>query len=148
MIVNLVKRRFKWPTQLVVNGVIATMIATMIVTATMSHLKTRNPNICFVKNAHAGVLCAKSADAPIASKLYVAIAESGCVRIVGTGMIYAGAMVIVLVAAPKSIAVLMDGLVVNVTSGCVLGAAGATIHVRNAAPERNWMMTMTIKHSL
>jgi len=29
----------------------------------------------------------------------------------------------------------MDGLVVNVTSGCVQGAAGATIHVRNAAPE-------------
>jgi hypothetical protein len=61
----------------------------------------RNPSIYFVRNALAGVLCAKSADAPIASKLYVVIAESGCARIVGTGMIYADVMAIVLVAAPK-----------------------------------------------
>jgi len=68
--------------------------------AITSHLTKRTP-IYFVRNALAGVLCANSVDAPTASKLYVAIAERGCVRIVGTGMIYAGAMVIVQVAAPR-----------------------------------------------
>jgi hypothetical protein len=35
----------------------------------------------------------------------------------------------------------MDGHAVNVTSGFVLGAAGATTRARNAAPERNRMMS-------
>jgi len=77
-----------------------------------------------------------SADVPIASKLYVAIAESGCALIVRTAMIYAGAMAIVQVAAPKSIAVPMDGRVVSVTSGCVLGAVDATTRALNVALER------------
>jgi hypothetical protein len=75
--------------------------------------------------------------------LYVAIAESGCAPIVGTAMIYADAMVIVRVAALRLIAVPMDGLVASVTSGCVLGAADTATHVRNAAPERNQIMTMS-----
>ena len=52
-------------------------------------------------------------------------------------MICADVMVIVKVAVLRLIAVPMDGLVASVTSGCVLGAVGATIRARNAAPERN-----------
>jgi len=83
------------------------------------------------------------ADAPTASRLYVAIVERGCAPIVGTAMICADAMVIVRVAVLRLIAVPMDGLVASVTSGCVLGAVGATIRARNAAPERNPIMTMS-----
>jgi hypothetical protein len=71
----------------------------MIAMTTTNH--RTNLNIYFVRNVLAGVLCVMSADVPTASKLYVAIAESGCVRIVGTGMIYADVMAIVLVAALK-----------------------------------------------
>jgi hypothetical protein len=51
-------------------------------------------------------------------------------------MIYAGAMVIVRVAALRSIAVPMDGHVANATSGYVPGAVDATTRARNAALER------------
>jgi hypothetical protein len=111
----------------------------MMMIATTNH--RTNLNICFVRNVLAGVLCVISADALTASMLYVAIAGSGCVQIVGMGMICAGAMAIVQVAAPKSIAVPMDGRAVNVTSGFVLDAADATIRARNAAPERNRRMS-------
>ena len=108
-----------------------------------NHRTIRNPSICFVRNVLAGVLCVMPADAPTASRSYVAIAVSGCARIVGTAMIYADAMVIVRVAALRSIAVPMDGRVASVTSGCVQGAVGATTRARNAAPERNRIMTMS-----
>lgn len=138
-------RRFNWPTQLFVNCVTKTTIAktAKTTTNTLFYRTKRNPSICFVRNVLAGVLCVMSADVPTASRLYVAIAESGCAPIVGTAMICAGAMVIVRVAALRSIAVPMDGLVASVTSGCVLGAVGATIHARNAALERNPMTTMS-----
>ena len=110
---------------------------------TTSHRTKRNPSICFVRNVHVGVLCVMPADAPTASRLYVAIVERGCAPIVGTAMICADAMVIVRVAVLRLIAVPMDGLVASVTSGCVLGAVGATIRARNAAPERNPIMTMS-----
>ena len=135
MIVNHATNRFNWPTQLFVNCV----MKIMMMIATTNH--RANLNICFVRNVLVGVLCVISADALTASMLYVAIAESGCARIVGTGMIYAGAMVIVQVAAPKSIAVPMDGRAVNVTSGFVLDAADATTRARNAGQERNRRMS-------
>ena len=115
----------------------------MMMIAMTNHRTIRNPSICFVRNVLVCVLCVMPADVPTASKLYVAIAESGCVRIVGTEMIYAGAMVIVRVAALRSIAVPMDGLVANATSGCVLGAVGATTRARNVVLERNPMMMMS-----
>ena len=114
-----------------------------VMIATTNHQTIRNPSICFVRNALAGVLCVMPADAPTVSKWYVAIAVSGCAPIVGTAMIYADAMVIVRVAALRLIAVPMDGLVASVTSGYVLGAVGATIRARNAALERNRIMTMS-----
>jgi hypothetical protein len=58
-------------------------------------------------------------------------------------MIYADAMATVRVAVLRLIAVPMDGRVASVTSGCVLGAADTATHVRNAAPERNPMTTMS-----
>ena len=109
----------------------------MMIAMTTNHLT--NSNICFVRNALAGVLYVMPADAPAVLRLYVVIAESGCARIVGTGMICAGAMATVLVAAPRLIAVPMDGLVASVTSGCVPGAAGATTRARNADLEGNRM---------
>ena len=139
MTANRVTNRFNWPTQLFVNCATAIMIAT----TTLFYRTKRNP-ICFVRNALAGVLCVMSADVPTASRLYVAIAERGCVRIVGMEMIYAGVMVIVRVAVPMSIAVPMDGRAVNVTSGFVLGAAGATTRARNAGQERNQMRTSNL----
>lgn len=99
------------------------------------------PNTCFARNALAGVLSAKSADVPTVSMLSVVIAVYVCVANAGTGMICAGAMVIVQVAALKSIAVPMDGHAVNVTSGFVLGAVGATTRAQNAGLERNRMMS-------
>ena len=107
----------------------------MMMTIAMTSHRT-NPSICFVRNVLVGVLCVMPADAPTASRLYVAIAESGCAQIVGMVMIYADAMVIVQVAAPRSIAVPMDGHVASVTSGYVLGAVGATTRALNVVLER------------
>ena len=62
MIANLAKRRFNWPTQLYVNGVMKTMIA-MIVMTIMFNPRPKNP-ICFVRNILADVLCVMSVDVP------------------------------------------------------------------------------------
>lgn len=120
----------------------------MTIAMMTNHRTKRNPSICFVRNVLAGVLCVMSADVPTASRLYVAIAVSGCAPIVAITMIYADAMVIVRVAAPRLIAVPMDGLVASVTSGCVPGAVGATTHVRNAVLERNQMTTSNLSPSI
>jgi hypothetical protein len=58
------------------------------------------PNTCFARNVLAGVLCAKSEDVWIASVPSVVIAANVCVANAVTGMNCAGAMAIVLVAAP------------------------------------------------
>jgi len=63
---------------------------------TLPHL----PNTCFARNVLAGVLCAKSEDVWIASVPSVVIVANVCVANAVTGMNYAGAMAIVLVAAP------------------------------------------------